>query len=68
MQKLLNESIATRVGVMAAHLEPVYKKMMGKISLPETEAAIRETMVIPLYYHMRRKEQDYVIEKILDYT
>lgn len=66
MQKLLDEGIATRIGVMASHLEPVYRKMIGKISLPETESATRETLVIPLYYQMTRKEQDFVINKIIE--
>lgn len=64
MQKLLDEGIATRIGVMAAHLEPVYRKMLGKISLPETEAATRETITLPLYPQMTNKEQDYVIQHI----
>lgn len=68
MQKLLNDGIATRIGVMAAHLESVYKKMLGKISLPNTQEATRETMVIPLYFQMTKEEQDYVIEKVLLHT
>lgn len=68
MQKLLDQGIATRVGVMAAHLEDPYKKMYPRLSLPETESANRETMVIPLYYHMTVKEQNLVIEKILELT
>lgn len=68
MQKLLNEGIASRVGIMASHMEPPYRKMYPKLSLPETEAANRETLVIPLYYHMTRGEQDFVIEKILKIT
>lgn len=65
MQKLLDKGIATRFGVMASHLEPVYKKMLGKVSLPITEAVTKETIILPIYYQMTNFEQDFVIETIL---
>ncbi len=68
MQKLLDVGIATRIGVMAAHLEKPYRMMYPKLVLPETEIAARETITIPLYFQMTEKEQDYVIEKILGFT
>lgn len=68
MQKLLNVGIATRRGVMASHLEVPYKKMLGKVFLPETEKAARETIAIPLYAQMTKKEQDMVINNILKYA
>ncbi|MDO8658534.1 MAG: DegT/DnrJ/EryC1/StrS family aminotransferase [Candidatus Levybacteria bacterium] len=68
MQKLLECGISTRRGVMAAHLEYPYKKLIGRVSLPETEAATLETICIPIYPQMTRKEQDYVIEKILSFV
>ncbi len=67
MQKLLNKRIATRRGVMASHMEPAYKKLTGKVNLPETEKAERETIAIPLYSQMTKDEQDYVIENIIKY-
>lgn len=68
MQKLLDLGISTRNGVMAAHLEPVYLKMMGKISLKETESATKETIILPLYFQMTRDEQDFVINNVLELT
>lgn len=67
-QKLARVGISTRIGIMAAHLEPPYRKMYPKLSLPETEAATRETITIPLYFQMIQKEQDFVIEKILEFS
>lgn len=67
MQKLLDLEISTRIGVMAAHLEPVYRKI-EKISLPETESATEETIILPLYFKMTKDEQDYVIDNVLDLT
>lgn len=68
MQKLLDAGIATRRGVMAAHLEPPYRKMYPKLSLPETEKATEETIAIPLFSQMTVKEQDYVIKTILKFA
>jgi len=67
MQKLLTAGIATRRGVMASHLEAPYRKLLGRISLPETEKAVKETIAVPLYPRMTINEQDDVIEKILKY-
>ncbi|MDO8503227.1 MAG: DegT/DnrJ/EryC1/StrS aminotransferase family protein [bacterium] len=67
-QKLLDGGIANQIGIMAAHLEKPYRAMYPKLSLPETESASRETITIPLYFQMTDKEQDYVIEKVLEFT
>lgn len=67
MQKLLDAGIATRRGVMASHLEAPYRKLVGRVSLPETESAARETMLLPLYPQMTRDEQDYVIGKVVEF-
>lgn len=68
MQKLLDAGIASRRGVMASHLEAPYKKMFPKLKLPVTEYATDETITIPLYIQMTKKEQDYVIDTILKYS
>lgn len=68
MQKLLDVGIATRRGVMAAHLELPYKEMYPDLTLPETEKAVAETIAIPLYAQMAKKEQDYVIDNLLKHT
>lgn len=68
MQKLLNVGISTRIGVMAAHLERPYRKMYPKLLLPETEEATYKTIILPLYYHMRKGEQNFIIEKVLEFV
>ena len=68
MQKLLDDGIATRRGVMASHLEPPYRKLYPNLSLPITEEAAESTIALPLYTDMTDKEQKYVIEKVLKYT
>ena len=61
MARLLEQGIATRRGVMAIHLEPYYRQRCGDLDLPETEAAARETLLLPLYATMTDAEQDRVV-------
>jgi dTDP-4-amino-4,6-dideoxygalactose transaminase len=61
MTRLLRRGIATRRGVMASHLEQVYRDRGGRVSLPVTEEAARTTMLIPLFAAMTDGEQTYVI-------
>ena len=64
MSRLLKRGIATRRGVMASHLEKVYRDRVGKVSLPVTEEAARMTMLIPLFASMTDDEQTYVIDAL----
>ncbi|MBI3397184.1 DegT/DnrJ/EryC1/StrS family aminotransferase [Candidatus Woesebacteria bacterium] len=68
MQKLFDFGIASRRGVMSSHLETPYKKMYPKLRLAESEAASLETLTIPLFPQMTKKEQAFVIKKILEFT
>lgn len=66
MQELLNAGIATRRGVMAIHLEQAYASQRSTVvSLPVTERAARNTLLLPLYVTMTDDEQTYVIENLL---
>lgn len=64
MQHLLNHRIATRRGVMACHIEPVYKKQMPGVSLPVTEMLAARTITLPLFPDMTIEQQDYVIKHL----
>jgi perosamine synthetase len=65
MERMLAHGIATRRGVMAIHEEPLYKeKRQVQVSLPVTEQATRQTLLLPLYTTMSEAEQDYVVESI----
>jgi len=61
MERLLAQGIASRRGVMAIHLEPYYTRRFGPISLPVTEEAARQTLLLPLYATMTEEEQDTVV-------
>ena len=65
MQRLLEQGIATRRGVMAAHREPAYKKTRLRVPLPATNEANRTAIVLPLYHAMTAADQDRVIEAVL---
>jgi dTDP-4-amino-4,6-dideoxygalactose transaminase len=64
MAELARDGIATRRGVMAIHLEPFYRKLYPQVSLPFTEAATMETLLLPLYFGMTDAEQDFVVQKL----
>ncbi|MCA9832095.1 MAG: DegT/DnrJ/EryC1/StrS family aminotransferase [Dehalococcoidia bacterium] len=64
MEELATKNIATRRGVMAIHREPFYQRLMPGLSLPETERAAEETLLLPLYAGMTFDEQDFVIESL----
>ncbi len=65
MGLLLGDGIATRRGVMATHLEPAYAA--ERLELPHTEAASRETVMLPLFPGLTDAEQDRVIERLSGY-
>jgi dTDP-4-amino-4,6-dideoxygalactose transaminase len=64
MAELAKKGIATRRGVMAIHLEPAYRQHYPELSLPVTEAASAETLLLPLFVGMTEAEQDFVVESL----
>ena len=65
MQRLLEQGIATRRGVMAAHREPAYRRTRLRVPLPATNEADRTAIVLPLHHAMSAAEQDQVIDAVL---
>jgi dTDP-4-amino-4,6-dideoxygalactose transaminase len=51
MQELLDQGIATRRGIMAAHLEPACRDLSAP-PLPVTERLTRRTLILPLFHDM----------------
>ncbi len=60
MRALLRDGVATRRGVMAIHLEGAYAD--PAVSLPHTEAAAREVVLLPLFPGLGDEAQDHVID------
>ena len=66
MQRMLNDGIATRRGVMNAHTEAAYPEGTWRTagSLAESERAQRDTLVLPLFHQMTVEEQDRVVASL----
>jgi perosamine synthetase len=61
MAGLADAGIASRRGVMAIHLEPLYQDRPLVQPLPETERAAADTLLLPLYAGLTEPEQDHVV-------
>jgi dTDP-4-amino-4,6-dideoxygalactose transaminase len=64
-QALLDDGVACRPAYMACHVQPVYRAMHPQLSLPETERALAEVIILPLFPQMTDAEQDWVTERLL---
>ncbi|HEV7939022.1 MAG TPA: DegT/DnrJ/EryC1/StrS family aminotransferase [Solirubrobacteraceae bacterium] len=66
MRSLLRDGIATRRGVMAIHEEASYAGLAPQSApeLPHTEAATRDTLMLPLFPDLSEEQQDYVLERL----
>ncbi|OMP66633.1 DegT/DnrJ/EryC1/StrS family aminotransferase [Domibacillus epiphyticus] len=63
------QGVATMVYYpMPLHVQPVFKELGYKEGdLPETEKAAEEAISLPMYPELKRKDQDFVIEKIVEF-
>lgn len=61
MQKMLDEGVSTRSGVMNTHLETAYKEYCKDVKLPISEDAYNRSIILPLYVPMSQEEIDFVI-------
>lgn len=62
MQFMLDNGVATRRGIMCAHLEGAYADLDPRFPLPESEAAHRGCILLPLYPEMTEVDQNRVID------
>ena len=65
MQELLDEGIATRRGIMAAHLEPACRALPAP-ELPVTERLTRRSLTVPLSHGMDAAQVERVAEALAD--
>ena len=49
--------VSSRVGIQPAHREPMYGDQYEKLDLPNTDAAARETMFLPIFPGMTEEQQ-----------
>jgi perosamine synthetase len=64
MQKLLDQGVSTRRGVMCIHREPAYSDLPCPWPLPESEKAQDHCILLPLYHQMTESDQDYVVAQL----
>jgi perosamine synthetase len=64
MQRMLDEGVATRRGVMCIHREPAYRTALQLDRLPRSEAAQDHCIILPLYPQMTEEEQEQVVDSL----
>jgi len=62
MRRLLADGVPTRRGVMTIHEEPAYAD--ARVSLPHSEAAARDVVILPLFADMTEQQQDHVLDRL----
>lgn len=68
MQKMLDDGIATRRGIMTTHRETAYKTECAGLSLPISENAADRSIILPLYIPMKNEDIEKVIEAFKMYV
>jgi perosamine synthetase len=66
IEKLLQDGISTRRGVMTSHRETAYKTTHRDVTLPISEDLCDNSIVIPLYVPMKNEDVEKVIKVILN--
>lgn len=64
MERMGAKGIATR-RIIGIHLQPYFKESHPGVSLPETEAAVKETLLLPMFVGLTNAEQDQVVNGLL---
>ncbi len=65
---MLDRGIATRRGIMCAHLEPAYAGAEMRFALPRSEAAHRQVILLPLYPQMMVDDQQRIVSTLREAT
>jgi perosamine synthetase len=65
MERMAARGVATR-RIIAIHEEPAFRRLYPHLSLPNTERATRETLLLPMFVGLTDREQDEVAAALLD--
>jgi dTDP-4-amino-4,6-dideoxygalactose transaminase len=65
MQAMLDRGVATRRGIMCAHLEPAYRDLPLRFRLPQSEKARDRCILLPLFGGMTSAMQDEVVAALM---
>jgi dTDP-4-amino-4,6-dideoxygalactose transaminase len=66
MQRLRDQGVATRRGIMNAHREPAYADLPLPRPLPRSEAAQDRCLLLPLFPGMREDQLDRVVAALVE--
>ncbi|MBO1914740.1 DegT/DnrJ/EryC1/StrS family aminotransferase, partial [Microvirga sp. 3-52] len=68
-QFLKEQGISTMIYYpIPLHVQPVFKDLGYEVGdLPETEKAAKEALSLPMFPELKKDQQDYVIEKVLEF-
>jgi perosamine synthetase len=64
MEQLFKKGISTRRGIMTSHRETAYKLTCNGLSLPISEDASDNSIIIPLYVPMREEDINFIISTL----
>jgi dTDP-4-amino-4,6-dideoxygalactose transaminase len=64
MQSMLEQGVATRRGIMCAHLEAAYKDVELRFPLPASESARDNCILLPLFPQMDDTMQERVVASL----
>jgi perosamine synthetase len=66
MQFMLDGGIATRRGILCAHLEPTYQKEAWRSAGPltQSECAQEQCILLPLYHELTHREQQFIASQL----
>jgi dTDP-4-amino-4,6-dideoxygalactose transaminase len=61
VKRMAQRNVSCRRGIPPLHFEPYFAKSMGDLRLPETEAAAKETLFLPIYPGLTQDQQTQVV-------
>ncbi len=64
VKQLQKKGITAKKGIMLIHIQPLYRKLFGTISLPITEKLGKTTLILPLFFLLKKQEQKYIIKHL----
>jgi dTDP-4-amino-4,6-dideoxygalactose transaminase len=62
--RMAESGISCRHGIQPLHLEPYFRESSRQLSLPESEAAARETLFLPIFPGLTESDQKRVVSQL----
>ncbi len=64
IERMRARGVMVQRGGITIHEEPYYIARLGRLSLPAAEAAMRETLQLPLFVELTEADQDHIVESL----